>query len=417
MPKKRVVIIGAGLSGLSAAYHKGCDCSVFEKEREVGGLCRSSTVGGFTFDRAGHLLHFKDKNNLRLVEKFLSGNLRKIKRSSWVNHRDSLIPYPFQAHVANLPSDVAEECISGLGKTNGASSSASFKDWIINNFGSGMAKHFFFPYNEKFWTIPLERINCEWLDGFIPKLKICDVLSGNGANKNLGYNSVFFYPKRGGISSLTKAVAANVKKLHLNHEAIKIDRHKRQVYFKNGHKEKYDKLISTIALPELPRLMPDLPLDIRSAIKKLKYTSVLNINLGVDNGCIKDQHWIYFPDKNLSFYRVGFFHNFSKLVAPKGRSSLYVELAYSKDKPLNKKGIVSRVAKDLIKAKIIKHKKDIVAQEINDIKYGYIIYDQNRKKSLKKIHNFLNKNDITSIGRYGSWRYLSMEDCIKEAYV
>jgi protoporphyrinogen oxidase len=78
MHKKKIIILGAGLSGLSAAWHlqkKGIDCKVFEKEKEVGGLCSSSKIKGFTFDRSGHLLHFKHSYTFNLVRHLLANNL------------------------------------------------------------------------------------------------------------------------------------------------------------------------------------------------------------------------------------------------------------------------------------------------------------------------------------------------------
>ena len=60
----KIVIAGAGLTGLSTAYHleknKFDDFEIYEKENEVGGLCRSVKQDGFTFDYTGHLLHIND---------------------------------------------------------------------------------------------------------------------------------------------------------------------------------------------------------------------------------------------------------------------------------------------------------------------------------------------------------------------
>src|SRR5881396_2751848 len=55
-----VVILGAGLTGLSAAYHLGAPSLVIEREAEVGGLARTHIDNGFTLDCTGHLLHLKD---------------------------------------------------------------------------------------------------------------------------------------------------------------------------------------------------------------------------------------------------------------------------------------------------------------------------------------------------------------------
>ena len=60
-------------------------------------------------------------------------------------------------------------------------------------------------------------------------------------------------------------------------------------------------------------------------------------------------------------------------------------------------------------------KGEIEAQDINDITYGYPIYDSAYKMSRGKIIEFLGENSIIACGRYGSWSYMSMEDVMLEA--
>ncbi|HET8580280.1 MAG TPA: NAD(P)-binding protein, partial [Nitrospiraceae bacterium] len=80
-----IVIVGAGLAGLSAAYHlNGIPHRLFEKEKEAGGLCRSYQMAGFTFDMTGHLLHFRQAEIRDLVEGLLAGSLQKHTRRSFI---------------------------------------------------------------------------------------------------------------------------------------------------------------------------------------------------------------------------------------------------------------------------------------------------------------------------------------------
>ena len=59
--KNGIVILGAGLAGLSTAYHLKYGYTLFEKELEPGGLARSIYQDGYIFDYDGHLLYFKDE--------------------------------------------------------------------------------------------------------------------------------------------------------------------------------------------------------------------------------------------------------------------------------------------------------------------------------------------------------------------
>src|SRR4030042_5019858 len=185
MSKKRILILGAGLAGLSTAWHlqkKGRDCQLFEKESEPGGLCRSKKVNGFTFDYDGHLLHFRHRYSFNLVNKLLRSNLSAHQRNAWIYAFDSYVPYPFQAKLYGLPPAVVKECLIGFIHTlkNGRpekKKDLNFFTWINQTFGKGIARHFMVPYNTKFWTMPPQELTCEWLDGFFLVPSLCQLIA------------------------------------------------------------------------------------------------------------------------------------------------------------------------------------------------------------------------------------------------
>lgn len=107
-----ILIVGAGLAGLSAAYHlRGMPYKILEREREVGGLCRSYIKDGFTFDYTGHLLHFRQTAIKALVERLLPGRLQRHARKSYVYSHDTYTEYPFQVNTHGLPPEVVRECL------------------------------------------------------------------------------------------------------------------------------------------------------------------------------------------------------------------------------------------------------------------------------------------------------------------
>lgn len=429
MSKGKVVILGAGLAGLSVAYHleklsNGYRYQIFEKEDAAGGLCRSKRVNGFTFDYSGHLLHFKHSYALKLIKELMNGNLVEHQRNSWVYSSGTYTRYPFQANLFGLPPAVVKECLLGLmpspqrekGQGEGAGcNGSSFEEWILQTFGRGIANHFMLPYNRKFWTIPLKDLSCEWIDGFIPTPPLEEVIEGTITEnkKKYGYNASFWYPGEGGVQEVARAFSKRVKKIETS-EATKIDLDRKEITFKDGRKVGYKKLISTIPLPEIAKLIENLPKEISRAFKKLKWTSIFNLNLGIDRKSISDKHWIYFPDEEFIFFRAGFPHNFSSALAPPGKSSLYVEVSCSPDRPINKKDLIERILRDLRRAEILSSTDTIEVCEPLDIKYAYIIYDRNYRESAKIIQEYLTQHHIYSIGRFGSWKYLSMEDAMLE---
>jgi len=422
MAKKRIIILGAGLAGLSIARYlqeKNLDCLVFEKEDEVGGLCRSKRVGGFTFDYAGHLLHFRHAGSISKVRKLLAGNLVRHKRNAQVYLCSRYIRHPFQFHLFGLPKGIIKECLDGFFKAKDKhlrkNEHLNFKEWIKFNFGSGMARHFMYPYNRKFWTVSLQKMTVDWINDFISVPSLSQLIEGSlsGQNRLFGYNAHFWYPENPGIDQLPRALAKKVRNIFTGCTIKGIDLEKKEVLFCSGGRQRFDLLISTIALPQWAGLANGLPQEVLSAIRRLKWNSIYNLNLGIKSDSKPDMHWAYFPQKNLSFYRIGFFHSFSRV--PAGTKSMYIEVSYSRDKPIDKKGMVSKIKRDLAKTGILQKKDTVLVQDINDIEYGYPIYDALCAGSRELILKYLESKDVLCCGRYGSWRYLSMEDVILQA--
>jgi len=421
MKKRTVLIIGAGLSGLSLAYflrEKKVKAEIFEKEIKPGGLCRSIEKQGFVFDYSGHLLHFRNRNTLSLVNKVLNGSLTKHKRKACVYTFNKFIPYPFQANFNYLPKRVAEQCLRGFIEARKPTpKSGNFLQWIYSKFGKGIADHFMIPYNTKLWKIPLDELDHKWAERFIvvPTIEQIKERLTKKKSKSLGYNDSFWYPGRGGIEELINGFFSGLDNIHLCAQAVAVDLKKKIVVFGDGRKEKFDKLVSTIPLPELGKIITALPKGIQDSFEELRWISIYNVNLGVKARGQSGRHWIYFSQKDIPFFRIGFFHNFSSHLVPRGRGSLYVDISYSKDRPVCRREIGGRIRKYLIATGIIKDENEIYCENINDIKYGYPVYDKNYTLARRKILSFLSRNSVISCGRYGSWRYLSMEDVILEA--
>jgi protoporphyrinogen oxidase len=432
----KIVILGGGLAGLSTLWHlqqAGYDKSfLFEQEARVGGLTRSETVDGFTFDYTGHLLHFKQDAVKKLVSELLGDNIHYMARNSWIFSKGVYTRYPFQTHLYGLPAAVIKECILGFVNAtannlrgaklpNTSSSSAdheSFEAWIHRTLGPGIAKHFMIPYNQKLWTVPLKELTCEWMGRFVPGASLDQILDGalsDHANKT-GYNAHFGYPLKGGIEALPRAFARSLKNLYCGFKVTKLEVEKKRIIFKNGENIAYDTLISSIPLPRLIRVTSNVPSSVQSAANTLRFTSVYNINLGVDRN-ISDKHWIYFPEPRFAFYRIGFSHNFSPFQAPPGCSSIYAEVAYSPWKPMDKSRMARRVKQDLLKLKILRKSDSVPAEHCLDIPCAYVLYDQNYRRNVDLIQTYVRQNGIRTIGRYGSWEYSGMEDAIWQGRV
>lgn len=408
------VILGAGLAGLSAAYHG--DGVIFEKEREIGGTCRSLRIKKYIFDFGIHVLHSKDNYVLGLLAKDKNLCLKKKKRSAWIYSYRMLTKYPFQVNTFGLPKNIVRQCLAGFKNVlkNSEHTYDNYEDWIYASFGKGIADNFYLPYSEKFWTVKAKELTTDWLDVRVPRPSLEQVITGAIAiqKEEFGPNAEFQYPERNGIQQIAEALVKKSTKIILYKEAVKVELNKKIVHFNDGTSVYYNNLISTIPLPELSKIIDIVPKLVEKAIKGLRHNSVLCVNLGVKQENISSKHWIYFPEDKFTAFRISFPRSFSQFTVPKKWCSIQAEIAYSKSKPIRQRDIVEKVIQDLIKAKIIKPKGRVKLVNMQDIKYAYVIYDHSRLDNLKVINKFLRKHNIYNTGRYGQWEYLWMDEAI-----
>jgi UDP-galactopyranose mutase len=165
-------------------------------------------------------------------------------------------------------------------------------------------------------------------------------------------------------------------------------------------------------LTQLVKISNQVPSPVKEAARRLRHNAVFNVNFGIANRKVSDKHWIYVPENNYIFYRIGFPHNFSPYQVPNGCSAVNVEISYTKEKPLKIKEAIAQARADLMRMQILKKSDKIVVEKCLHIPCAYVIYDKNHKECVQIIQDFLKENGIFSVGRYGAWEYSSMEDAI-----
>lgn len=418
----KVVIIGAGLTGLSTAYHleknNYFDYVIFEKEKNLGGLCRTIQQDGFTFDYTGHLLHSSDSYFHSFIASTIGfEQLNSIHRRSFIYSHNTYTHYPFQINLFGLPKPVIADCISGYVKRQTSiKKPTKFIQWVHKNFGAGFGKHFFFPYQQKIFAYDLRKISSSWTGRFVPATSLEQIIEGalqEPQSSDAGYNAQFFYPKEGGIASWLKSIAQQLQKpIHYEFCVKEIDIHNKRIHFTNGYSQSYDTLISTMPLDVLLQTIIELPSTrFKRALGHLRCNTVMNFNLGINRPDLSQKHWIYFPETQFPFYRLGFPHNFAERNVPAGCSSLYGEFSFMNKSPTwvnNTLNTALTQTKQLL---------NITNQEILTnvniyIPHAYVIYDQWRDQNLARLLKSLEDYNIYSVGRYGAWKYASMQEAV-----
>ncbi|MGE5386875.1 MAG: FAD-dependent oxidoreductase, partial [Betaproteobacteria bacterium] len=426
----RHLIIGAGPTGLSAAYHlglqpNGTDTLLVEREERVGGWCRSVQQDGFTFDYAGHIMFSNDPHVLELYDLLLGDNLHWQNREAWIYSKSVYTRYPFQGSLYGLPPKVLKECLVGaiearFGSLKGNGSSetpqppANFEEFIYKVWGSGIAKHFAIPYNEKLWAVPLDSMETSWLGGRVPLPDLEQMIEGalEPTPPPMGPNARFGYPLKGGFQALMDAFLPHLKcDLALNTSVLHVSPSRRLVRLDDGRIMRFESLISTMPLPQLVEACGDeAPDEIRAAAKALRHVSVRCVNLGIGRENITEKHWIYYPEDTV-FHRIFVQGNASPHCNPPGGFGLTCEITYGPSKPLPCDGqaLIERCIADCRKVGIIREDDPVIAANQVDLPCAYVVYDHSRAANVDLIRNWFASFGITLAGRYSEWEYYNSD--------
>jgi UDP-galactopyranose mutase len=433
-----VLIIGAGVTGLSSGYHLKKDYMILEALPKTGGLAGSYFMNGFTFDHGGvhvlrttdNLLHGRDKAYFnKLQKKLLGDNISEKKKMAFIYLKGNYHVRPFQHNLYGAKPEIIKECIEGLknldldteaaGNMNEAKKKfPSFKDELINIFGAGMCKHFMFPYNEKAWCHDLSTIRSRiWVTKRFGTIFDMNHFKEGVEIPNDSDSTIIKYPKKGGFGSTGDALYERIKEnVEVNSKVTRVDINNKIIEVNNTRKIPYNHLVSTIPIPELIQAIgDDAPQEVKDAAVNFKYTSMLSVNVAVDRDNVSNMQYIYYPDREISFTRVSFPLNQSKYTAPSGKTGICVEVPYSLEIPIEKDEIiVPKVMRDLIKVGILKEDDTILFKDIRHVKHSYVVQHLNIDEDLKIIRNFLKKHKIHSIGRYGEWKHSGTEHAIDD---
>lgn len=421
-----VLIIGGGITGLSCAKFSKLPYKLFEQADTLGGLCKSVCVDGYTFDYSGHFIHLRNPFVIKILSDMLGNNFAQIKRKSEIYTHKSLVPFPFQANLYYLPKRIKEECVKEFLIKPTLKKTKTFPDlltWSIATFGKGITKYFMQPYNEKLWTVKANKLSTQWVAPFVPSPSKYEIIDSANTpkSKDFGYNMHFNYPNKGGCQYLIDCFSKDIKNIYKNLSIKTINLKAKTVTDSNNKVHSYKYLISTQPLPELLKsIKGSYEKKAKDFVKELKWNSVLCLNIGIkrknpNKPFANGQHWVYFPEKKYPFYRVGVYSNVTKHCAPAGCAAIYVELSRKPKTKLNKPKLLKEVIKGLIDAGITDKKDTIETVNFLDMPYAYVIYDWKRPLVLAKINNFLNKNNVYSLGRYGAWKYSFVEESISDA--
>lgn len=418
----KIVIIGAGPTGLGAAYRLKelgyKNFHMYDRNPYIGGLSTSFTdEAGFTWDIGGHVMFSHYDYYDKVFDRLMGDDYQLNMRECWVRMMDTWVPYPFQNNVRYLPKEVACECITGLIKaqtTMDHHDATNFGEFIDAVFGEGIAKFFMRPYNYKVWAHPPEMLNKEWIGERVAVIDIERAIRNvllESDDFGWGPNNQFKFPLFGGTGEFYKRFGPVLEGHYtLNKDLASVDHQKKQVRFKDGEVVDYDILISTIPVDILTQKLAarTLPEDI-TCTSELRHSGGYMVGIGIKQPCPSTKSWMYFPESNCPFYRVTYLSNYSPYMTPDKDNyySLLCETSHSPYKKVDGNRIVHDTIQGLVNAGLIteKDRHDIVSTWVYHADYSYPTPSVERDDILASAIPWLEDQEIYSRGRFGMWKY------------
>jgi protoporphyrinogen oxidase len=438
-PEKDILILGGGLTGLSAGKVLACGghrVKVFESDSDVGGLSKTIEKDGFRFDLGGHRFFTRDEKINNFVRSLMDGELLTVHRTSKIYMRNKFFDYPLRPLNAmfglgvpttmKIMADYGLEKVKRLMKESGT---VSLEDWVVSNFGRTMFNIYFKGYSEKVWGIECSRISAEWVAQRIKGLSLAKAVK-NAFFKFTGKNiptlaDRFMYPELGigRISERLKEeierdneVFTNTRVERINHNNGRIDS---IVVKKLGRTSIVygEEFISSMPITQLLRMLnPSPPADVLEAAAKLKFRDLVVVALMIDRRRVTDQTWIYIPEQRIPFGRIHEPTNWSGKMAPEGKTIIVMEFfSFRGDKTWNSTDeMLSNITIDNLEALGFIKRDEVIDSAVVRAPKAYPLFEVGYEGLCDKIYDYLGRfGNLHIAGRGGMFRYYNMDHAIE----
>lgn len=423
----RLIILGAGLSGISLAYFlqnnpKIQQIDIIEKDNSIGGLCRSIKKDGYTYDIGPHILFSKDKEMLQLMLDVLPA-YNNLKRSNQIIYKGRFVQYPFENDLSKLPEDDLNYCMTSFMSNPYRNYKAeNMLQFFLKTFGEGITNIYLRPYNEKIWKYDPTFMDVQMVER-IPQPTDEEIMRSASGETVEGYvhQLYFYFPKDGGIETVVRGFADRLMdkcKIHLN-SPISLLEKKGNVFFVKAGDRIFDadRVISTIPIQELTNAYIGASDKVRVHMNDLKYNSIIIVFVKTKEDLSGDNFAFMNPEKNIIFHRI------SKMdflgASYKSDSATYmVEITYREGDytdSLSYDKLKERVAEGMVRLKFAQTLQDVEFINITKHKYAYVIYDLKHRENMEEIRRFYKQEGVFLNGRFGNFEYWNMDKVLRES--
>lgn len=415
----KIAIIGAGISGLSAAHFLNGrhDVTVFEKEDRAGGLIKCLKVDGNLFHTCGgHVFNSKRKDVLdwfwskfsREEEFVMTTRNSCVYFESTIGERGMMVPYPIENHIYHFDQEIQKafyEDLEEIDKSKGTNTKftdyKSFGDFLRWRFGKTLYDLYFEPYNRKVWRRDLSTVPMSWMEGKLPMPTTQEMRDNNALHveEKQFVHSTFWYEKENGSQFIADKLAEGLNIVYnCDISSIELKADKWLVF-----ERLFDKVIFCGNLKELPNMLKGLDISKHNTdIANLEYHGTTSVFCEIDK---IPYSWIYQPSCSHESHRIictGNFAESNNRNLPEGRITATIEFTDF----ISKENIIDNLKRIPFSPKYLDHVYN---------QYTYPIQDANTRSMIKALKLELAPMGFFITGRFADWEYYNMDVAIGAA--
>lgn len=422
---KKIGILGGGIAGLSLAHFLDeTSVAILEKEKTVGGLCRSYLAGGVAYDIGPHIMFSKNQAVLKFMTTSTPTN--RIKRSNLIFLNGRYIKYPFENFLAQLKDkETIAYCLNTFlhnpYKNMPAENMLAF---FLKTFGEGITRTYLQPYNEKIWKFDPSMLDTQMVER-IPKPPAKHIINSAKGKYAEGYlhQLFFYYPKKGGYQSMVDALAKKITEkgvpIYAGQAVISILKKGGVWRIKTPTQEFiFERIINCMPIHELLKVLRDTPPAIRETVGHLLYNSIYIIIVNVKKENVGRHFAFNVPQKDVIFHRLNKLDFLGRNYHKPGSTTFMLEVTFRENDRydrMSQQQIIDRCIADMVRAGFIDSRQDVNFTDCRKEKYAYVIYTLNHRPDTDAVLSFLRKRGIESCGRFAEFEYMNSDKVIEHS--
>ena len=425
-----LIIIGAGPSGLTAAYELSDSekkIHIIEKKKNVGGLAETKVFGEYRYDIGPHRFFTKNKEVYDLFLKILGEDAVEVDRKTRILFKNSYFDYPLTPLNALFGLGIVESITIGFSYLYarvksylGVTKVNNFEDWVVDRFGKKLFNNFFKNYTEKVWGIDCKNIGSDWaaqrIKGLSLSTAIKFALFPNSKKRPKTLIDKFYYPKLGAGMLWEKFEKIIIdKNIKISKEKTVVNIKSSENHFTVTYADKQGNLFSEQAkniffssplLEFISIFDGDVPKNVLNSANKLSYRNHISVHITVDKKLF-DDNWIYIHSPDVKMARIADFTNFSKHMSKEGTYPITIEyFCFENEELWNQSNdyLVEFALEEL--QKIFGKQFNVIHSAISRSSKAYPVIETGYQEHISVIKDWLSTlSGITAIGRSGMFKY------------